>query len=276
MKPAVEWNPGVLLQQTCFFPVHHIIRQLPVNTFPGLAEWNGLLNKQTPIHVQNGAPLNFVAQSQGKAGFESQYEPRCYLQGEVQTREQNWHDCFNAMVWLTFPAAKAAINMRHFRALTEESQPEPAGSQRGKVRDMVTLLDESGVIVPCSQPGMADLLRSFSWKELFWQRRAELAQAMDFYIIGHGLYEKFLEPYIGLTGQGLIVMVEEEFFSWPLKMRLAFLDRKVADYLAEPAHCLHTRELQPVPLLGVPGWDAMNQQEIYYDNTRYFRPGRGS
>ena len=27
--------------------------------------------------------------------------------------------------------------------------------------------------------------------------------------------------------------------------------------------------------LGMPGWDANNGNESYYDNSRYFRPGRG-
>jgi rod shape-determining protein MreB len=35
------------------------------------------------------------------------------------------------------------------------------------------------------------------------------------------------------------------------------------------------RDLQPFPLLGMPGWDPANDDEAYYDNTDYFRPGRG-
>jgi len=55
----------------------------------------------------------------GKLPFEAQYEPRCYLKGEVPTRAHNWHDLFNALVWLTFPATKAVINARHYHALTD-------------------------------------------------------------------------------------------------------------------------------------------------------------
>jgi len=280
MKLTHDWNPAALLLLPLFTPLQPILARLGSVEFPGLSDWNALLANYYPgISVQSGHPLRFVAQEQGKLGFESQYEPRCYLNGEVQTREHNWHDLFNALVWLTFPKAKAAINTRHYRALKEGSQQnvqDLGASQRGKVRDMATLLDESGVIIVCADTELAELLRTFKWKELFWQRRDKLITAMDFYIFGHGLYEKALQPYVGMTGQGLLVMVEREFFTLPLADRLDWLDQSVATYLDNPEHCVSTRELHPVPLLGVPGWSADNMQEAYYDNAAYFRSGRAS
>lgn len=273
MKPTLNWNPQELLRSPLFLPLHLVIAHFNSTEFPTLHDWNRLLEQHYPgIAVHSGHPLRFVAQGQGRLGFESQYEPRCYLNGEVQTRENNWHDLFNALVWLAFPRAKAAINTRHYQAL---QSAHDGHSQRGKVRDMATLLDESGVIVVSADKGLSELLRNFRWKELFWQRRQQLNEAMGFYVFGHGLYEKALQPYIGMTAQGLLVDVEPEFFSWPLAERLAHVDARVAEYLANPAHCRSTRELQPVPLLGVPGWSAENELEVYYDNVGYFRPGRG-
>ena len=279
MKNTHAWNPATLLDSPLFAPLQPVLAQMSCTEFPVLADWNALLDHHTGIRVSSGHHLHFVAQEQGKLGFESQYEPRCYLSGEVQTRENNWHDVFNALVWLTFPKAKAAINTRHFQALKNKEQRSTlaAGtSQRGKVRDMATLLDESGVIIVCAEPELAELLCTFKWKELFWQRGAQLHTAMDFYVIGHGLYEKALQPYIGMTGQGLLVMVEREFFTLPLADRLSSLDQSIATYLDNPEHCVSTRELHPVPLLGVPGWSADNVREAYYDNTAYFRTGRAS
>jgi hypothetical protein len=97
---------------------------------------------------------------------------------------------------------------------------------------------------------------------------------MGFYIFGHGLYEKALRPYVGMTGQGLLLAVEPEYFGWSLARKLAHMDKLLADHLAVPEHCRSTRDLSPVPLLGVPGWDANNVCAIYYENTAYFRPGR--
>ncbi len=271
MTQAKEWNPRALLLLPAFAPLHPTLEHLAGSQFPSLQDWNRLLESYPGICVQSGKLLSFVAQEQGKLGFESQYEPRCYLSGEVQTRENNWHDLFNALVWLAFPKAKTAINTRHYQAL---KSVHDGHSQRGKVRDMATLLDESGVIVACAKTELAELLRGFKWKELFWQHRAQLQGAMDFYMFGHGLYEKALHPYVGMTGQGLVVMVEPEFFSWPLSERLAWLDQCVAGYLDDPEHCRSTRELHPVPLLGMPGWSVDNVREEYYDNTKYFRMGR--
>ncbi len=188
-------------------------------------------------------------------------------------RADNWHDMLNALVWLTFPKSKAAINARHYHALS--NLPDAAlQSQRGEVRDMATLFDESGVVVVCAAEELSGLLRDFQWQELFWQRRSLVQTSMGFYLFGHGLFEKALQPYIGMTGQGLILVAEQEFFTWPMERRLAYLDNRVAQYLDSPDHCRSTRELTPVPLLGVPGWSQDNNCEAYYGNTRYFRPSR--
>jgi len=277
MNQTPEWNREALLQSPLFAPLHPVLAKLEATGFPTLQECNALLEIcPSPVTVQSGARLRFVPQQCGKLPFEAQYEPRCYLNGEVPTRAHNWHDLFNALVWLTFPKTKAAINARHYHALMKQGIADEAesSSERGVVRDVNTLLDESGVIVVYADAELAGLLRDFRWKELFWQRREQVRASMGFYLFGHGLYEKALQPYVGMTGQGLLIKVEQAFFSWPLARQLAHLDSLLADYLAMPEHCRSTRDLSPVPLLGVPGWTADNDNPTYYDNTDYFRPGR--
>lgn len=283
MTQTHVWYRQALLQSPLFAPLHPIIADLEPDAFPTLDDYNALLAaRQTPIAVQGGSPLRFVAQEYGKLPFEAQYEPRCYLKGEVPTRADNWHDLLNALVWLTFPKAKAAINARHYHALAEARQGEGitegavSRSERGAVRDVNTLLDESGVIVVYADAELAALLRDFQWQELFWRRRERVQASMGFYLFGHGLYEKALQPYVGMTGQGLLLAVEQAFFSWPRVHQLAHLDNLLADYLAVSQHCRSTRELSPVPLLGVPGWAADNERAAFYNNTAYFRPGRRS
>lgn len=278
MKKSPEWNREALLYSPLFAPLHPLLANIRTEGLPTLQDCNTLLAAQpSPLTVQNGMALHFVAQASGKQAFEAQYEPRCYLSGEVQMRENSWHDLFNALVWLTFPKSKAILNARHYHALTNITQ-SPTRSERGAVRDVSTLLDESGVIfVHADTPvgkELATLLRHFKWKELFWQRREQVRAAMGFYLFGHGLYEKALQPYVGMTGHGLLLAVEPAFFSWPLKQQLVFLDEQLADHLAVAEHCRNTRDLSPLPLLGVPGWTADNEDEAYYDNTEYFRPGR--
>ena len=286
MKLPSEWNRSALLKSPLFAPLHPILAELGEGDFPTLQDCNTLLGTyQPPVTVQNGKPVRFVPQECGKLAFEAQYEPRCYLSGEVQMRSHNWHDFFNALVWLGFPNTKAALNARHYRALMDERAN--GDTVRGSLRDVNTLLDESGVIVAYSNDNpdahsgsdLAGLLRNFQWKELFWQRREQVKpqsnrQAMGFYLFGHGLYEKALQPYVGMTGQGLLLQVEQAFFSLAPVQQLNYLDSLLAARLSMPEQCRNTRDLSPVPLLGVPGWDADNDRAAYYDNTAYFRSGR--
>ena len=273
MNARTDWNPPALLDSPILAPLHPLIAQLHLRQFPNLNDLNELSGKIQPqIHVQRGYALRFVPQEPGRLGFESQYEPRCYLTGEVQTRPENWHDLFNAMVWLTYPKAKAAINFRHFQALNEK--PESGKSQRGKVRDMATLLDESGIIVVSSNVELIGLLQTFQWKELFWHRREQARKEMGFYVFGHGLYEKALRPYIGMTGQGLIIQTTTDFFTSTMQEQVSEIDSSLAKYMVNPENCLSPRELNPIPLLGVPGWSEENSKETYYENIAYFRPGR--
>jgi Protein of unknown function (DUF3025) len=291
MDQYAEWNLPSMMRSPMLEPLHPALarlaavargRGLDPGDFPSLELCNALLAENTPpIRVASGAALRFVPQANGGLPFEAQYEPRCYLKGELQTREYNWHDLLNALIWLTFPRAKAAVNARHYRSLVSGrhcqhavSGNQAGSSQRGGGRDMLTLLDESGVIVPCADEELASLLRGFHWKKLFWGERARLADGMAFCILGHGLLEKTLRPYIGMTGQGLILSVDRGYFQWPLERRLAHLDEALARYLETPGLGENTRELTPVPLLGVPGWSAESGAENFYDNARYFRPGR--
>jgi hypothetical protein len=283
MDHTSQWNRQKLLQSLLFEPLHSALQQLESVGFPELTDFNELLSMQPPIVLQSGKQLVFVGQMIGKLGFESQYEPRCYLSGEVQTRENNYHDLFNALVWLICPRSKTAINALHFRALNEATNSACSefggalsNTQRGRTRDMATLFDESGVVIACANSNLTKLLYDFKWKELFWSCRDEVKAKMGFYLFGHGLYEKAINPYTGMTGQGLVLPVNDDFFTWNLQGRIQYLDERVAAYMNDPSHCRDTRELTPVPLLGIPGWSDENERPEYYDNEKYFRPGRRS
>jgi hypothetical protein len=274
MNNSIAWDKPSLLISPMLTPLHPIFSRLKDDQFPSLQTCNALLAEYQPsIAVQQGLQLSFVPQALGKQGFESQYEPRCYLKGEVQVRENNWHDLLNALVWLIFPKSKAAINARHYHALTSAAK-QTTSSQRGAVRDTNTLLDESGVIVVCADAELASMLRDFQWQELFWRQREKVKASMGFYIFGHGLYEKALQPYIGMTGQGVVLAVEQSFFTWSIQQQLAHLDTLLAENLAAQACFTNTRDLTPVPLLGVPGWMPANENLSFYENTSYFRSGR--
>jgi hypothetical protein len=235
--------------------------------------------------------VRFVAQAPKSQDWREAFEPRAFLKGEVQVRPLDWHDLFNALVWMTFPTAKAVINARHYELLAGElssgemsaaelsagSARAPAARrlQRSPARDALTLFDEDGVVVLSSDPELLQLIRDFRWKELFWQRRAELAQRMRFCVFGHALYHKAMHPFVGMTGKAVLLEVPQDQLQRPAQAQLAQIDRALAAYAWDRGRMTHGREFAPLPVLGIPGWYVVSDQEGFYDDTAYFRPGRG-
>ena len=220
----------------------------------------------------SGQPLRLAPAGDRRKGFAERYEARVYLGGEMVFRDRNWHDLLNLLVWLTFPRAKAALNARHFASL--EAQRAAGAANRGPAQDTLTLFDEGGVIVASCDDELLGLLRQWRWKELFWASRARLRRRMRFWVFGHALYEKALQPFLGVTGRGVLMEVEPGLLALPPADQVAELDARLAGYVSDPRNLTATRELAVVPILGVPGWFRGNEREDFYDNTDYFRPRR--
>lgn len=231
-----------------------------------LNEWARSLSP--PILNANGHRISFTAQNIDPSAYG--YEAQIYSTGAVPTRPNNVHDLFNALVWMSFPLSKAAINARHIAA----RQHHTDGKNRGPVQDALTLFDESGVIVLSDRPELLALIESFAWKELFWRRRESVARHMRFFLFGHGLMEQMLTPYIGLTGKALLMNVESAWLQGSVNALLQHIDARSRTQIAAPACFVRGRDLLPLPLLGIPGWSPDNENENFYDNVGYFRPGR--
>ncbi len=267
-----HWNPGFVDQGAAFAALAAAAKQLQTADWPSCEDLNRVLaHRDVPIANAQGCRIRFVPQALRRRDFGDEYEPRTFLRGEVQFRAGGWHDFFNALVWLTFPCTKAALNALHYHALERRRADAPAN--RAPLQDALTLFDESGVVVVSSDPVLSRLLREHEWKALFWQRRADVVRKMRFHLFGHGLAEKMLEPFAGVTGRGLILEVNEGFIGLPVADQLAQLDVRISSRLVDGTS-LGARDFTPVPLLGIPHWCVDNEVENYYDNTAYFRPRR--
>lgn len=243
-----------------FDPLRHWLERLPPRPDArAVAE----LAEQFPIHTENGQKVRFVPpRPDGLA-----YECRIWDSGEVETRPDNWHDFFNALVWLSFPQTKIAVSAAHMRAM------QAPGQARGVTRDALTHFDECGIVVLSSQPELLDLLREFRWKELFVGRRAEVTRAMRFVIFGHATYEQLLKPFRGLTAKAVLHEVDEEWLGLPMATQIATVDGILAAKLKSGRYA-RPRDFQPLPLLGIPGVTPDSENPDYYDDSWQFRPGR--
>jgi hypothetical protein len=266
-RAAIEWRSDFLDCAPLFGTLRSQAGRLDLGAWPSAADLDRLAGGR--LVSGSGARLRFVqAGEQGRNDLP--YERRVFELGEVACRPENWHDLFNALVWLTFPRTKAAINARHVR----EMASEPSG-KRGRARDALTLFDEGGLIVASADPAMTRLIREFRWKELFWARRAQLARDMLFLVFGHALYEKALAPFVGITASALLLDVDATFLSAGLDAQLAAVDARAAATLSAPDIVRIPTDFSPVPVLGVPGWSPRNEDERFYDDAGYFRAGRG-
>ena len=245
-----------------FAPLAHWLSQLP--PAPDSVALRALAETH-PVDCGNGLPVRFVPpQADGLA-----YECRVWERGEVETRPDNWHDFFNALVWLSFPETKRAITAAHVAAM------QKPGEQRNLRRDALTHFDECGIVVLASDPTLLDLLRGFRWQGLFVERRQDVIEKMRFVIFGHATYEALLKPFRGLTAKAILLPVTPAFLAQDAGQLLSAVDAKIAPILAGDTFT-RPRDFQPLPLLGIPGVTPENEDPDYYADTRQFRPGRRS
>lgn len=261
----MRWSPAHLSAQPALHTLRPLIQALPDDSFPDYAALNALAARRD-VRSGNDAPLRFVPPRQPRSSAR-EYEAQIFRRGEVQTRADNWHDLFNALAWLTFPRSKAMLNRLHMAHLAQQQ-----GTLRSASRDVLTLFDEDGMIVLSAQPELSRLLRAFRWKEFFVDHRTQVLQSMRFYIFGHALHEKALRPFEGITGKALIIDVAT--LPACVSASLALADSAVDAALTQPQTLASSASLQPLPILGIPGWWSANESAAYYQDTRQFRPGR--
>ena len=90
------------------------------------------LAEDRQLRTESGKPVRFVPPGEKDA----YYEIKVYETGRVETRPDNLHDFFNALIWLAFPGSKARINAMHAAEIPRE------GGKRGRLRDLLTVFDE--------------------------------------------------------------------------------------------------------------------------------------
>ena len=198
--------------------------------------------------AQVGMPpvVRFVAQSELPEGVA--YEFFIVRTGCVPTRDHP-HDLFNGLVWLRFSALKRQLNALH----VQQIESAGVGRTRGPLRDALTLFDENAALLQGPE-GLLEALRRRDWWALFVAHRAAWAGA-TLTVFGHALLEKLLQPRKAITAHVRLV---------PLPLA----DAPPADLVRRLIEQPHL----PLPVLGVPGWWAANEDGYFYRDEAVFRP----
>jgi hypothetical protein len=265
--PAPTWAEAhERFGHPAFHSIQGALSALGDEHWPTLDELNALAQGKRNFR---DLPLRFVAPG-GEDASARHYERCIATQGLIATR-QSWHDLFNATVWLTFPRAKAAISEMHSRIIEQRGDAER--TMRSKQRDVLTLFDEGGAVIVSEDAQLLELVKGFGWKELFWRQRSAVAGRMRVYLFGHSLFEKMLAPFIGITAKALCMEVSPGWLRQEHDAQVADLDARLAAHFSGQRNLESTRMLSPFPVLGLPGWHPRTNDEPFYDDQSYFRPG---
>lgn len=223
----------------------------------------------TPVHValnevlrsnpQISCPVQFVAQSESNGA--AAYEQFIFDTQTVPTRD-NLHDFFNGLVWLRFPKTKMRLNELQAAAIQASGG---VGQHRGSLRDALTLFDENAAFVVergATSP-LLEAIRRKAWRDIFVMQRAAWKDTQVI-IFGHALLEKLVTPRKAMTAHVFC----------PPKALQVLDDAAIATWL-DPEH-LATKPFAPLPVLGIPGWYAENEDALFYDDVQVFRPHQNS
>jgi len=208
------------------------------------------------LNIANAnTPTGFSFVPQQNLPADMAYESFIFQRKHIPTRN-NAHDFFNGLCWLRFPQTKTQLN--HLQALAIDAQG--VGSQRGVLRDALTLFDENAALL-FAPPLMWEALQHKQWQELFVTHRDDWQQT-QLVLFGHALLEKLMKPYKGITAHVLCIpmpdlQTNDEVDAW-LCQQLT-------------AEQLKTKPFLPLPLSGVPGWWPGNQAPDFYEDKKVFR-----
>lgn len=261
--------PPAFAAQPLFAPLLPLLDSLSDGGAPPECAALNALATERGIVSGSGAPLRFVVP--GASGMS--YEERAYWLGEIETRPGNWHDCFNALAWLSYPRTKAALNARHHHALSANRTLNHG--RRGPLRDALTQFDECGVVVASPNLELWAGICAHRWKEVFWTRREETQRCLRVFVFGHASFDMLRTPHLGLCGKALFLHVDDDWLARPLQTQCTDVDVRMAQrFTGELQAYSRPRDFHPLPLLGIPGATPENEFPAYYDDTRQFRPLR--
>ncbi len=220
--------------------------------------------------TKSAQPLCFVDSNELVADVG--YEQQIFRTGRVSTRQDSFHDLFNALVWSRFPRLKAAMNAAHCSEID-------AGSARvrGKRRDALTLFDECGIVILSANAQFLGQLARHNWRVVFQENRQDWEKEISVFVAGHALLEKYLHPYKAITAQALLIHSDASAASSSRESLLCELDQVLATAVSRGTLLATTRCLSPVPVAGIPGWWPADEiGDEFYSDADVFRTRRAN
>ena len=221
--------------------------------------------------TRQGGDVRFEFSSGNRKPKALDYEREIFETARIPLRLHDWHDAFNALCWIAWPALKSEMNAIHAtQGVHRAHGTHGTQMQRGPVRDALTLLDESGLVVLSAEPELSALLVAKQWKALFVGRRDDVLRSMRFLVCGHALFDKLRAPYPSITGRALIIAAPPVIIDEGVGTQRMYADAMAASIIL--SHLDRPAPTLALPIAGIPGWAPGNDREDFYDDASIFRP----
>jgi len=247
--------------------IHELLGQywFRFSSIPSISQLNKLAQDYYyAAHIAKAHQVSFEPQQ-----YDLPYEENVFKHQKVYTRLNSWHDFFNNITWTLWPRTKWAI----VKAIFSQDLEQQKTKNRTSKQSFLAQFDECGMLIVTAISGLVHEIQQHNWVNLFFHQRAQhlLLQPIVF---GHGLMEKALDPYVGMTGKAMMIIVNPQYFHLSPAIRLKFLD-SIVSHLLSSSHCPQSaKALQPFPMLGMPQWYQNNERKEFFDRTDYFRAKR--
>jgi hypothetical protein len=221
--------------------------------------------------------LHFIDQKE--MDVDLYYEEQIFLKGKIPTRLNHYHDFLGACIWMLFPRTKMLFNHWHHDQINRHGL-----KHRSKLRDLITLFDESGLILLYQDSSLILPLFEYDWKTFFLAQKEQWQAQLIPICFGHGLLEQWLSPHPNITAKTLPILMTENH--WPTLQQpwtindFFRLDQLIYEHfhkdllkfseIFDRNEKLPYRTFSPLPMIGIPDY-AENQDEVFYENPKCFK-----
>jgi hypothetical protein len=215
-RREVGFDPGFVTRSPLLWPLARVAAPFAgADGWPAVESYAGAFAGPGPVRFVRATPRG---RRPGARPLDAAYDARIVRDRAVPTRPRSWHDFLNALVWATFPLAKAALHARQHAAIAMQmagATTRPVA--RTRELDALAFLDEGGVL------------------------RLETAAGPRCLVFGHGLYEGLV------LGTGSLWARQIVLEPTPADL-LGAADQALSEALAAPRQIWDPDALERVPL----------------------------
>jgi hypothetical protein len=143
LRRALPFDRHFLARHPLLWPLDRAARRLcHAAEWPAVAAWGAVFAAGAPpIRFAVAKPRSRGRLRRGR-GEAKRYDASINEDGRVPSRERHWHDFLNALVWGTFPLAKAALHRRQGTLVAARAE----APHRSREQDGLAMIDEGGAV----------------------------------------------------------------------------------------------------------------------------------